>query len=41
MAADEIPYMDFYVENATHVDVWRVLHGEPDITVGMKESVDR
>ncbi len=26
------PYLVFYVDRADHVDVWRVLHGERDIS---------
>lgn len=26
-----VPYLIFYVEHATHVDVWRVLLGERDL----------
>lgn len=36
----KFPYLVFYVENADHVDVWRVLHGERDIPAWMKESSD-
>lgn len=34
------PHLVFYVVNANHVDVWRVLHGERDIPAWMKESVE-
>lgn len=36
----KFPYLVFYVENADHIDVWRVLHGERDIPAWMKESGD-
>jgi toxin ParE1/3/4 len=29
------PYLVFYVERDEFVDVWRVLHGERDVAVGM------
>jgi toxin ParE1/3/4 len=31
------PHLVFYVERDTHIDVWRVLHGERDIPTWMKE----
>ncbi len=34
----KFPCLVFYVENADHVDVWRVLHAERDIPAWMKES---
>jgi len=32
------PYLVFYAENADHIDVWRVLHGQRDIPAWMQES---
>jgi len=29
------PYLVFYVEREDHVDVWRLLHGQPDIPEGL------
>jgi len=31
------PYLVFYVEHADHIDVWRVLHGQRDIPVWIRE----
>ncbi|BEP64453.1 type II toxin-antitoxin system RelE/ParE family toxin (plasmid) [Variovorax sp. V213] len=31
------PLMVFYVECSDHIDVWRVLHGRPDIPASMQE----
>jgi toxin ParE1/3/4 len=33
------PYLVFYIERDDHLDVWRVLHGQRDIPVWMRESV--
>lgn len=32
------PYLIFYVEHVTHVDVWRVLHAQRDIPAWMGGS---
>lgn len=32
------PYLLFYLERDTHIDVWRVLHQERDIPAGMREA---
>jgi toxin ParE1/3/4 len=32
------PYLVFYVERDDHIGVWRILHGERDIPVWMRES---
>ncbi len=32
------PYLVFYVEHDTHVDVWRVLHGKRDIPAWLQEN---
>ncbi len=32
------PHLVFYVERADHIDVWRILHGQRDITSWMQES---
>ncbi len=32
------PYLLFYLERGTHVDVWRVLHQERDIPAWMREA---
>ena len=31
------PYLVFYIERETHIDVWRVLHAERDIPAWMKD----
>ena len=33
----EFPYLAFYVERETEVEVWRVLHGARDIPAWMQE----
>lgn len=33
------PYLVFYIERDDHLDVWRVLHGQRDIPVWMRESL--
>jgi toxin ParE1/3/4 len=32
------PFLVFYFEQAGHMDVWRVLHGQRDIPAWMSES---
>lgn len=32
------PHLVFYVERADHIDVWRILHGQRDISAWMQES---
>ncbi|MBU6440076.1 MAG: type II toxin-antitoxin system RelE/ParE family toxin [Betaproteobacteria bacterium] len=32
------PYLVFYVEQPDHVDVWRVLHGQRDISAWLHET---
>ena len=32
------PYLVFYVEQHDHVDVWRILHGQRDIPVLLREA---
>lgn len=32
------PYLVFYVEHDTHIDVWRVLHGKRDIPAWFQED---
>lgn len=32
------PYLVFYFEQAEHLDVWRVLHGQRDIPAWMNEA---
>jgi toxin ParE1/3/4 len=34
------PHLVFYVERLDHIDVWRVLHGERDISAWMQEPGD-
>jgi toxin ParE1/3/4 len=34
------PYLVFYVERESHIDVWRVLHGKRDIPAWMQETSD-
>lgn len=31
------PYLIFYMEQADHIDVWRVLHGRRDVPALMRE----
>ena len=31
------PHLIFYIECSSHIDVWRVLHGERDIPARMRE----
>jgi toxin ParE1/3/4 len=31
------PYLVFYMDGETHIDVWRVLHAERDIPAWMRE----
>ena len=33
---DQYPYVVFYLERDTYVDVWRVLHGQRDIPAWMQ-----
>jgi len=32
------PYLIFYIERESHVDVWRVLHAQRDIPTWLQES---
>jgi toxin ParE1/3/4 len=32
------PYLVFYVEQATHIDVWRVLHAQRDLPAWLQEA---
>lgn len=32
----DFPYLIFYVEQAGHLDIWRVLHGKRDIPAGLQ-----
>ncbi|MGB8149528.1 MAG: type II toxin-antitoxin system RelE/ParE family toxin [Azonexus sp.] len=32
------PYLVFYVERESHIDVWRVLHGKRDIPVWLQDN---
>jgi len=32
------PYLVFYVEHASHIDVWRVLHGKRDIPAWLQND---
>ena len=34
------PYILFYVEHDDHIDVWRVLHGQGDIPVWLKDTTE-
>ena len=36
----KFPYLVFYVERETEIDVWRILHVARDIPVRMRESGD-
>ena len=36
----KFPYLVFYVERETEIDVWRVLHGARDIPAGIGEPVE-
>ncbi|MEO1018895.1 MAG: type II toxin-antitoxin system RelE/ParE family toxin [Pseudomonadota bacterium] len=33
----EFPYLIFYIERPSHVDVWRVLHGHRDIPIWLSQ----
>jgi len=32
------PYLVFFVEHPTHIDIWRVLHGKRDIPTWLQEG---
>jgi toxin ParE1/3/4 len=32
------PYLVFYIEREDHIDVWRVLHGQRDIPVWLRDE---
>ncbi|OWV85287.1 plasmid stabilization protein [Rhizobium sp. R635] len=34
----DFPYIVFYLEQADHVDVWRILHDKQDIPAWLQES---
>lgn len=34
----KFPYLIFYIERDTHVDVWRVLHAQRDIPAWMRDA---
>ena len=34
------PYLIFYVEKPSHIDVWRVLHGQRDIPAWLHDDTD-
>jgi toxin ParE1/3/4 len=34
------PYLVFYVEQRTHVEVWRVLHGQRDVPTWMHATLE-
>ena len=36
MPVPRYPHLVFYVDRGSHVDVWRVLHGERDIPAWMQ-----
>jgi len=40
-ALSHYPYLIFYIANAEHIDVWRVLHSQRDIPVWMQEREER
>lgn len=35
---DGFPYLVFYIEHETHIDVWRVLHAQRDIPAWMGDT---
>ena len=35
---DGYPYLIFYIELPTHIDIWRVLHAQRDIPDGIVEA---
>ena len=37
LAVAPVPYLIFYMEQADHIDVWRVLHGRRDVPALMRE----
>jgi len=34
------PYLVFYVERPSHIDIWRVLHGQRDIPAWLHDDTD-
>ena len=40
-SAGKFPYLIFYVERETEIDVWRVLHGARDIPAWMREPQEK
>ena len=36
-ALKRYPYLVFYVEHPDHIDIWRILHGERDISSWMRD----
>jgi toxin ParE1/3/4 len=34
------PYLIFYVERPNHIDIWRVLHGQRDISAWLRDDTD-
>jgi len=34
------PYLIFYVEQANHIDIWRVLHGQRDIPAWLHDDTN-
>ncbi len=35
---DGFPYLVFYIELESHLDIWRVLHAQRDIPAGISEA---
>ncbi len=35
------PYVAFYVERPSYIEIWRVLHGKSDIPSWLQEDVER
>ena len=38
---NDFPYLIFYIELETHLDIWRVLHAQRDIPEWMGESKEK
>jgi toxin ParE1/3/4 len=37
---ERYPHLVFYVERSGHIDIWRVLHGQRDISAWMRSAED-
>jgi len=39
-ALKRYPYLVFYVEQTEHIDIWRILHGQRDIPLWLREGAE-